>query len=249
MPQDDDPPGFDDEGTVVLPGRQLPPSSGMRRPTPSSVRRSLPPVGRVEHGETEIGPPPLGAGETAVGPPPPEALAPPPRTAAATRPRSLLVPVAAVAVLMTAVAIVSVRGRIEFRRIAALAIPSATPTPRPIPSDPPLTPEVRALMRTGEQEERDGRFARARWNYWEAFKQSGRECFSCFLKLRTLEARMVAEIDAALAAGEKDLSVGNWDEAIRQFEKVQRLDPDPDSLNHRNAARGIAQAQQGKPER
>lgn len=133
----------------------------------------------------------------------------------------------------------------------------ATHGPRPIFSLPPLPPrrvaqgtpeQAQALLRDGDRARDEKRFALARSNYFQSM-QIDPECDACVLRLVRVEEKIVLEIDGAFLAGEQHLQAGRFDDAVRSFNYVRELDPDPASpyfihagrlLEQTNAARAQA---------
>jgi hypothetical protein len=116
--------------------------------------------------------------------------------------------------------------------------------PGPIVEDPVLSPEVRDLMRRGEQAELDGRLPLARGLYYKAFKSEPR-CFSCALKRRVVERRIREESVASLESGAKFLEEARYADAAEEYQRVLNLVPHEKADFHLLAKQGLKEARAG----
>ncbi len=91
-------------------------------------------------------------------------------------------------------------------------------------------------MTKGDQAVAAKKLSDARWYYTQAAKLDPR-CEPCGSRLRHVEADMRVQIRAALAAGIKDIDAQQYDQAIRELEKVQALAKDPTSPRYREAGK------------
>lgn len=100
-------------------------------------------------------------------------------------------------------------------------------------------------MRDGDRARDEKRYALARSNYFQAM-QIDPECDACVLRLVRVEEKIVVEIDGAFLAGEQHLLAGRYDDAVRSFNYVRELDPDPSSPYFLHAGRLLARTGEAK---
>lgn len=112
----------------------------------------------------------------------------------------------------------------------------ASPTPLPPPASEEDQAKSRAMMTKGDQAVAAKKLADARWYYTQAVTLD-RRCEPCGSRLRHVEADMLVQIRASLAAGIKDIDAQQYEQAIRELEKVQELAKDPTSPRYRDAAK------------
>ena len=121
---------------------------------------------------------------------------------------------------------------------------SAEPWPSDIPTDPPLFPQTRDLMRQGEQAQRDGRLPAAR-SYFVAAWELQKDCFTCYLRMQQVENVIVGMVEQALREGHAFLEEGRYADAVEKYELVRNLVPDPTASYHMMAVDGLRLARQG----
>lgn len=120
--------------------------------------------------------------------------------------------------------------------------------PKDIPTDPPLAPLTRDLMRQGEQALRDGRLAAAR-SYFVGAWENQRDCFTCYARMQIVERVIEDRVLEAIRKGHDFLEQGRFVEAMEQYELVRNLVPDPQAHYHRIAADGLSLAREGQARR
>ena len=120
--------------------------------------------------------------------------------------------------------------------------------PEEIPTDPPLAPLTRDLMRQGEQALRDGRLAAAR-SYFVGAWENQRDCFTCYARMQIVEKVIEDRVLEAIRKGHAFLEEGRFVEATAEYELVRNLVPDPQANYHKIAAEGLALAREGQKQR
>lgn len=98
--------------------------------------------------------------------------------------------------------------------------------------------QISNLVNEGDRAAASGKLVDARAYYAQAAKLDP-ECERCANKLKKVEKEIERKIDAAMSSGRGYFETGRYDQALREFEEVKLLDPDPGSLNNGNATRYI----------
>lgn len=129
----------------------------------------------------------------------------------------------------------------------ALPLPGQIPTPFPSPVGTPDPVAAREYTHRGEQALDAQKLTTARYWFVQAAKADP-SCESCFARLYRTERELLQQIDAAMTAGLSDIDTARYDDAIREFEKVKLLDPDPKGANFQNAEKFQEIAERRKQE-
>ena len=104
---------------------------------------------------------------------------------------------------------------------------------------------IAAIMQEGDRAYDSGKLVDARAYYDRAVKLDP-NCERCVNRYDLVDRQIKKEVADAMQAGVTYMETQRWDQAIREFEKVQFLEPDAASVNNANATAYIDVAKQKK---